>query len=306
MLQTLAVGNYRSLLDLRLPLGPLNVITGPNGSGKSNLYKALRLLAETAHEGVVNALAREGGLQSTIWAGPERISRQMELGEVPVQGAVRREVVRMRLGFAGDDLGYAITLGLPTPSRTAFGLDPEIKREVIWAGPFYRPASSLVERNESLIKVREGRGWNVLSNGLQSFDGMLSQIADPRATPEVFAIRERIRAWRFYDHFRTDKDSPARQPQLGTRTNVLSHDGHDLAAALQTIREVGDVQALDSAISDAFPGCRLSISVGAGGFFSIEFYQHGLLRPLSATNFQMVPCGICCSLPRFLLRVHRH
>jgi len=152
---------------------------------------------------------------------------------------------------------------------------------VIWAGPFYRPASSLVERNESLIKVREGRGWNVLSNGLQSFDGMLSQIADPRATPEVFAIRERIRAWRFYDHFRTDKDSPARQPQLGTRTNVLSHDGHDLAAALQTIREVGDVQALDSAISDAFPGCRLSISVGAGGFFSIEFYQHGLLRPLS-------------------------
>jgi len=124
MLQTLAVGNYRSLLDLRLPPGPLNVITGPNGSGKSNLYKALRLLAETAHEGVVNALAREGGLQSTIWAGPERISRQMELGEVPVQGAVRREVVRMRLGFAGDDLGYAITLGLPTPSRTAFGLDP--------------------------------------------------------------------------------------------------------------------------------------------------------------------------------------
>ena len=177
---------------------------------------------------------------------------------------------------------------------------------MIWAGPFYRPASSLVERNESLIKVREGRGWNVLSNGLQSFDGMLSQIADPRATPEVFAIRERIRAWRFYDHFRTDKDSPARQPQLGTRTNVLSHDGHDLAAALQTIREVGDVQALDSAIADAFPGCRLSISAGAGGFFSIEFYQHGLLRPLSATNFQMVPCGICCSLPRFLLRVHRH
>src|SRR6185369_9829044 len=122
MLQTLAVGNYRSLLDLRLPLGPLNVITGPNGSGKSNLYKALRLLAETAHDGVVNALASEGGLQSTVWAGPENISRRMVSGEVAIQGTPRRDPVRMRLGFASEDLGYAITLGPPVPMKTAFDL----------------------------------------------------------------------------------------------------------------------------------------------------------------------------------------
>ena len=47
MTTTLAIANYRSLLELAVPLGPLNVITGPNGSGKSNLYRALRLLAET-------------------------------------------------------------------------------------------------------------------------------------------------------------------------------------------------------------------------------------------------------------------
>ena len=40
----------------------------------------------------------------------------------------------MRLGFAGDDFGYAIDLGLPTPSLSQFGLDPEIKREAIWSG----------------------------------------------------------------------------------------------------------------------------------------------------------------------------
>ena len=66
-------------------------------------------------------------------------------------------------------------------------------------------------------------------------------------------MREMIRGWRFYDHFRTDKDAPARKSQLGTRTPVLHHDGHDLAAALQTIREIGDSEALDAAISDAFP-----------------------------------------------------
>ena len=62
MLTTLAIDNYRSLRDLVVPLDRLNVVTGANGSGKSNLYRALRLLAETAEGGLIRALAREGGL----------------------------------------------------------------------------------------------------------------------------------------------------------------------------------------------------------------------------------------------------
>ena len=58
MLTTLAVANYRSINQLVVPLARLNLITGPNGSGKSNLYRALRLLAETARGGVINAVAR--------------------------------------------------------------------------------------------------------------------------------------------------------------------------------------------------------------------------------------------------------
>src|SRR5690606_12374584 len=116
---------------------------------------ALRLLAETARGGVINALARDGGLESTIWAGPERISRRMQSGEVPVQGGPRSEVVRLRLGFAGEDYGYAISLGLPTPSHSAFALDTEIKRECIWAGPCCRPAALLVDREGPMVRQRE-------------------------------------------------------------------------------------------------------------------------------------------------------
>jgi predicted ATPase len=80
VLQTLAVQNYRTLRDLVLPLGALTLITGANGSGKSNIYKALRLLAETAQGGLIGSLAQEGGLTSTLWAGPETISRAMKRG----------------------------------------------------------------------------------------------------------------------------------------------------------------------------------------------------------------------------------
>jgi len=50
-----------------------------------------------------------------------------------VQATRRKEPVSLRLGFAGDEFGYAIDLGLPTPSGSAFALDPEIKRECIWS-----------------------------------------------------------------------------------------------------------------------------------------------------------------------------
>ncbi|MEQ1558157.1 MAG: AAA family ATPase [Methyloglobulus sp.] len=283
MINTLAVSNYRSLLNLAMPLGALNVITGSNASGKSNLYRALRLLAETAQGGVVNSLAKEGGLSSTFWAGPETLSKGMRDGSIAIQGGPRKDRVRLRLGFSGEDFGYSISLGLPSQPDQAFSLDPEIKRECIWAGHAYRPASLLVDRDRAIIKVRAHKDWDVISQHAPNFESLFSQIADPARTPEVVTLREQIRSWRFYDHFRSDAEAPARLPQLGTRTPVLHHDGRDLAAALRTIIEIGDPNALAEAISDAFPGANLQIAI-QDGRFTVQLYQHGLLRPLSGSE----------------------
>ena len=140
MLKTLAVANYRSINKLVVPLGRLNLVTGPNGSGKSNLYRALRLLAETAQGGVINALAREGGLDSTFWAGPETISRRMHKGEVPIESTVRQGVKRLRLGFAGEDFSYAISLGLPEPSESFFPGPGDQERMYLGRAGNHQPA----------------------------------------------------------------------------------------------------------------------------------------------------------------------
>jgi len=284
MLTALAISNYRSLRDLVIPLERLNVVTGPNGSGKSSLYRALRLLADTAQGRVVSSIAREGGLQSTLWAGPEVISPSMRRGDHPIQGTRRTQPVSLRLGFAGDDYGYLIELGLPTPASSAFSLDPKIKRECIWHGPVLRPSSVLVDRRGPLVRIlTEGGESDLVTDRLSAFDSMMTNVSDPRNAPEMLTLRESIRDWRFYDHFRTDADAPVRSPQVGTWTPILGDDGADLGAAIQTIREIGADDALDAAVEDAFPGSYLSVE-NTGGRFALTMVQHGLLRPLGTAE----------------------
>lgn len=284
MLTTVAISNYRSLRNLAFPLKRLNLITGANGTGKSNVYRALRLLADVAQGRIVSSIAREGGLQSTLWAGPEETSRAVKRGDFPVQGTRRKRVVSLRLGFASDDYGYAIDLGLPQPSSSAFKLDPQIKREFIWHGANLRPSAVLVERDGPLVYVRSDDGERVrITQNLSAFDSMMTHVADPRNSPETLAVRETLRAWRFYDHFRTDHQSPVRIPQIGTWTPVLGDEGSDLGSALQTIVELHQGELLDHAVADAFPGSRLVVAP-ENGRLAVNMSQHGLLRPLAAAE----------------------
>jgi predicted ATPase len=284
MITKVAISGYRSLRDVRLSLGPLNVVTGANGSGKSSLYRALRLLADVAQGRIIQSLAAEGGLHSTLWAGPESFARAVKRGEHPVQGTVRKASISLKLGFAGDDYGYAIDLGLPQPSSSAFARDPEIKAESLWTGETLGRSNTFAARNGPLVRIRSDAGdWRQVFHSLAPFDSMMTHCSDPRDGLELLLLRERMRDWRFYDHLRTDRDALARRPQVGTHTPVLDSDGSDLAAAMQTIREIGDEGELREAIADAFPGAGIEI-VETDGYFELEMRQHGLLRPLKAAE----------------------
>jgi hypothetical protein len=131
---------------LSLPLGQLNVVTGANGSGKSNVYRSL---VDAALNCVVASLAREGGLASTSWAGPETIARGVHQGTYAVKRLSNRKVWALKLGFGGDSYGFGIDLGCPPPppQATMFGPDPHLKRGCIGHGPIYRKSAALVDRN---------------------------------------------------------------------------------------------------------------------------------------------------------------
>lgn len=273
MLSTVAVHGYRSLRDLVLPLDQLTIVTGANGSGKSSFYRALRLLADCSRGEVIGSLAREGGLQSARWAGP----------------ANPRQPVELELGYSANDFGYLVDLGLPVPALSMFDRDPQIKREVVFAGATLRPATTLVRRSGPLAEQRSdsGRGFDLLTRGLESYRSVLTEFADPSKLAELTAVRDRLRSWRFYDGFRVDHGAPARRSQIGTRTTILADDGSDLAAAIQTIIEAGSGSGADElrdAIAEAFNGATVSVVNNDYGLFDLRLHQPGMSRPLRAAE----------------------
>jgi predicted ATPase len=248
-IRSLSVQGYRSIKNVRLQLKQVNVLVGPNGCGKTNLYRSLYLLTAAADGRFARTLATEGGMASALWAGEQR------------QGTPKR--ITVEVGF--DRWKYHFACGLPQPNHSAFHLDPLIRNEELWFNDGTRNIS-LFRRENASAHLRNEAG-NVVSfpGELTDAESILSELREPHRFPELSALRSTLLSWRFYHQFRTDAESPLRRPQVAVQTPVLSHNGADLAAALQTILEIGDRDALKCAVADAFSGGRLLIAASAGG-----------------------------------------
>jgi predicted ATPase len=217
-----------------------------------------------------------------LWAGPEQPKGARRSQKT--EGTVRTRPVSLEMGFAADDFGYLVDLGIPqSAGPSVFVRDPEIKREMLFAGPVLRPSATLVRRSRAFAEaVNADNGFDELSRALPLYRSVLAEYAHPHALPELAAVRDRLRGWRFYDGFRVDSAAPARQPQVGTRTPVLSDDGSDLAAAIQTILESG-FGDLSRVVADAFDGATVSVAIH-DGLFDLQLHQRGMLRPLRAAE----------------------
>lgn len=269
MIQSFWISGYRSLRNIRFDLSALTIITGGNGAGKTNVYRSLRLLSAASNGSLLEELASEGGMPSITWAGPRK-----------------KGPVRLKVGIAYSDLSAEFVLGFvpPVPGGSAFDIDPEIKKEIIWPTNATQH-SWLFNREIGAVGIRDFEGHKgVHPRSLGPWEVAFSEMRDVVRFPEVALFRDRLQSWRFYHQFRTDFDSPIRQPALIFRSPILRENGRNLVATMQTIREVGDIDALDKAVSDLTNGGTWSI-VFEGMRRMLALHLPGLSRPLLSHEF---------------------
>lgn len=271
MIHAVSVRNYRSVKNIDLHLGSLNIVIGANGSGKSNLYHSLRLIHGAANGQLSSVLAAEGGMQKTMWAGQTPSS----------------EAKRIKLRIDTDEFSYDIEIGYPVklPYPTFFKSDPVIKEENLWLpGLSKRPSSLLMNRKNQTVFLTDVNSNTVsYPSTLYENESVFGQMGEPHLYPEVSKAREFIKNWRFYHEFNISERSPLRLPQVGYRSPVLSGDGVNLAAAFQTINEIGDDLLLHDVLRTAFPDCSFN-TVITDGRFGIQMCKDSLKRPLEATE----------------------
>jgi predicted ATPase len=259
----LNIAGYRSIREIRhLEFDRLNLIVGANGSGKTNLYRSMELLQAAAQGTLARSLLGEGGMPAALW-----------------RGARRKGPMRVVIGISFAEMDYEIQLGLPVLGQTAFGFDPLVKEETIHVTTAGRRICML-DRKNTTAWVRDEQGRKVeFAHALSEYESILSELRQPASFPLLAMLRAELLGWRFYHRFRTDDASPLRQPQAAVRTPVLGRDGGDLAAALQTIKEIGIPGELSGAVNAAFPGSALEVLIH-GSMFSFGLRMPEFAEPL--------------------------
>lgn len=273
-IQSVTIKGFRSVRNITLPLQQLNIISGANGCGKSNLYKAVRLLHAAANGRLSQAIAEEGGIQKVMWAGGHRA------------GDRAKDPKRMILSVEMQHYDYQMEIGFPEPLISLFALDPLVKKENLWLSGYQRRCmSELMERVNQAAFLKNVDGERVsYPMLLTQEDSLFGQLADPHLYPEISQIRETMKNWRFYHEFSVSSSSSMRVPQVGIRSPVLSHDGTNLAAAFETLRERGQTETLLTILQKAFPHTQFYVEE-LGGRFQMMMKKEGVLRPLESAEF---------------------
>ena len=204
----LKASNYRSLREVTVEFGDLNVFIGANASGKSNVLDALRFF----HLGLQLRDFREtvrarGGFSNLVWRG----------------GDTNKVAMRLRFQDYGDTYDWSITL---TEEGHEFSVQEELSRRT--------PDGLRVQ----LLSSDHGVGWwrsgqeqHVQLQQAPTACAMASASADANFLGR--RIADFVAQWGFFD------PSPyvLRQERTGTASYRLDAFGRNLAERLLQLRE---------------------------------------------------------------------
>jgi len=240
------------------------------------------LVSATASGQLARSIAEEGGMSSIIWSGDYGLHNDFSVD----------------LSVKFSDLQYDLTLGMMGIGYGPFATDLQIKRERVFT---YKNGvkSRILNRGIGSIEAREASGvTSDYTMRVAGNESILTGLREPHRYPGLSRLQQEFLGWRFYHHFRTDKDSPLRKPQLAVATPIMAHDGGDLIPAIATIKQWGDWDSFLESLKEAFPGSELILSETNSGL-RLGMRYPGLQRTLDASELSDGTLQYLCLLCAF-------
>ncbi len=234
MIKRFRVRNYRSIRDLELTLGSVNVLVGRNMAGKSNIVDAFAFLQQFFSptggiDGLNYALAERAGISEVVWKG----------------GSDR--LVAFEIEIAEDKEDQSFVYGLEIVMGE--GEYASIQNESL----VLRTASA-----ETPLVGRDANGyWMIDEAGRKSYvgsSGSRSLMQHWRPSWQGYPFLQSVSSWRFHQFI------PAKMKQRNKtgQGQVLSRDGSNLSAWLMWLqtRSPAAFNKIDEVARDVFPGIR--------------------------------------------------
>lgn len=126
-LKSVKVRGFRSIRDMELELGPINVCIGANGAGKSNLIEFFRMINELMGGRLQQYIATNGRATANLHFGPQ-VTPQLE-AELTFEADQGTNKYYVRLVYAaGDSLVFVdeslsfLRFGNDTPQQQTLGV----------------------------------------------------------------------------------------------------------------------------------------------------------------------------------------
>ena len=261
MLRRLKVKNYKSLRNLDLRLGRLNVLVGPNAAGKSNILDCLAFLSELATwRGTRSGSEPEGPFEERgefgdiVWGGDKQQSVSFEL-----QGT---------FGLHGSAVSAKYSVGI----NAGYADTAEIREEL-----------ALTAGSDEPIFTRDPN--QVYYNGSnRSVGRQQAALSSPQPNnPSAQALQRGIAGWSVYDFQRSQI---ARRGEVRKETNLAS-DGSNAVTVLHWVRneDVATFDRLESLLRQAIPEVEhLLTPPDEQGYVYIAFKEQHIPGRIPAWN----------------------
>ena len=191
-LTRIRIQNYRSLADIDLDLGPINLVFGPNGAGKSTLLDTLYFFRDCAIRGVELASSERSHGIGILWDGANEdkdgilielvadtitygLSFSLSAGRIePFVGEyllssshtsplIERNNGSDKVALFHTDIQQAVTIKLREPQKPSLGLFLDFNRS--------NPGAEYLDRLLHYVRLYHSRSfrlWRLKRNGSES------------------------------------------------------------------------------------------------------------------------------------------